>query len=57
MDFIEQWFQIAPDAGSGVLEAIYLVTAAAVVTVLVLSRRMLSRITRRRADKSASHRP
>ena len=55
MDFIEQWFHIAPDAGSGVLEAIYLVTGAAVATVLLFSRRIISRIARRRPGKTASH--
>ena len=57
MDFIEQWFRVAPDAGSGVLEAIYVVTGAVVVAALVFRRRLASFVTRRHAPKAASRRP
>jgi MYXO-CTERM domain-containing protein len=57
VDFIEQWFHVAPDAGSGVLEAIYAVTGAAVVAALVLRRRIASFVARRHAPKAASRRP
>ena len=57
MDFIEQWFRVAPDAGSGALEAIYVVTAAVVVAALVFRRRMAAFVARRRALKGASRRP
>ena len=53
MDFIEQWFQVSPDAGSGVLEALYVATAALVLTTLLLRRHIIAHITRRRADKTA----
>jgi hypothetical protein len=53
VDFIERLFHVSPDAGSGVLEALYVATAALVVTALLLRRRIVSRITRRRADKAA----
>ena len=53
MDFIERLFHVSPDAGSGVLEALYVATAALVVTALLLRQRIVSRITRRRADKAA----
>jgi len=57
VDFIEQWFRVAPDAGSGVLEAIYVVTGAVVVAALFFRRRIASLSTRRRAPKAASRRP
>lgn len=31
MDFIERWFGVAPDGGSGSLEALYLMAAACLV--------------------------
>jgi hypothetical protein len=57
VDFIEQWFRVAPDAGSGVLEAIYVVTGAVVVAALAFRRRIVSFISRRHAPKAASRRP
>ena len=53
MDFIERLFHVSPDAGSGVLEALYVATAALVLTALLFRRRIVARITRRRADKAA----
>ena len=46
MDFIERIFGIAPDAGSGSLEAA-LVVAALVVTTLVVMSRKRARAARR----------
>ncbi len=50
MDFIERWLHISPDGGSGLLEAIYLVVAIAVVTGFMLMRRWAAR-ARRNEDR------
>ncbi len=52
MDFIEQWFHVAPDAGSGSLEAIYAVTGAAVGAALVFRRRIASFAARRQRGRA-----
>ena len=46
MDFIERIFGVAPDAGSGTLEAA-LVVAAVVVTTLAIMARNRARAARR----------
>jgi hypothetical protein len=38
MDFIEQWFGISPDGGSGATEMLYVLVAALVVALFVLWR-------------------
>jgi len=38
MDFIERLFGVSPDGGSGVTEAIWLVTILAIALVVVLRR-------------------
>jgi hypothetical protein len=44
MDFIEQWFHVSPDGGSGALELLYLAAALAVVlSALRLRRRSRGR--------------
>ncbi|MFL5226249.1 MAG: hypothetical protein ACJ8CH_22555 [Microvirga sp.] len=35
MDFIEQWFGISPDGGSGATELLYLVVAALVIAMIL----------------------
>jgi MYXO-CTERM domain-containing protein len=43
MDFIERWFGISPDGGSGTTEALYLIAFfAAVGLLLYLWRRRIS---------------
>jgi len=41
MDFVERWFGVAPDAGSGWLEAAYLVVATGLVAFCVAWRRRM----------------
>src|SRR5271165_1942516 len=48
MDFIERWFHVSPDGGSGLLEALYLGVAVFAVTALVFRARLIRAIRRRR---------
>ena len=48
MDLIERWFHVAPDGGSGALEALYIVVAAVVIAAGVFRRRLLAALRRRR---------
>jgi hypothetical protein len=59
VDFIEQWFRVAPDGGSGVLEALYALTAAVVVAALLFRRRIVAFVAqwRRRPDRRAPFTP
>jgi hypothetical protein len=57
VDFIEQWFHVAPDGGSGTLEAIYGVTALLVAGALVFGRRIARGLGASRAAKTASRQP
>ena len=40
MDWIEEFFHVSPDGGSGVTEAIYYVVVGAGVTALIFRRRI-----------------
>lgn len=40
MDFIERWFHLSPDNGSGSTEALYLGIVAFVAVVLIFRRRI-----------------
>jgi len=51
MDFIEQWFGISPDGGSGALEAVYVGVLAIVVAGLVFRRRVRRMIGRADEDR------
>ena len=51
MDFIERWFGMSPDGGSGTTEALLVVAAVGVVVALTQGRRIaagLTAFTRRR---------
>jgi hypothetical protein len=43
MDWLEQWFGIAPDNGDGSLELLIVVTAVAVVSIGIVWRNRTSR--------------
>ena len=51
MDFIEQWFHVSPDGGSGALELVYLVLVPAIVLALVRYRRQVRALLARRRDR------
>ncbi len=51
MDFIERWFHVSPDNGSGATEMLYLVVAAALVLGVLFRRRLVNFITRRKKDR------
>ena len=51
MDFIERWFHLSPDNGSGTTEAIFIVVAA-VLVIGILNRRRLASEAKRRAGRS-----
>jgi len=40
MDFIEQWFHVSPDNGSGATEVIYVIAGVALVIMLFARRRL-----------------
>lgn len=40
MDFIERWFGVAPDGGSGVFEAGVILSLAAIACAVVFRRRL-----------------
>jgi hypothetical protein len=48
MDFIERWFNVSPDGGSGILEAVWLSVIVVVAIALLTLRRV--QIRRRRDD-------
>ena len=48
MDFIEQWFGISPDGGSGATELLFIVVAV-LVLLMFLARRRMSRVSRDKA--------
>ena len=52
MDFIEQWAHLSPDGGSGALEALYVLVAAAVAATAVFRLTVARRSTRKRAGTS-----
>jgi hypothetical protein len=39
MDFIEEWFHLSPDGGSGLVEALYIVSVVLVAALIVAVRR------------------
>jgi hypothetical protein len=49
MDFIERWFHIFPDSGSGTTEVLYVVATAALV--ILLSCHRVTAFTNRWADR------
>jgi hypothetical protein len=48
MDVFERWFHVNPDGGSGSLELLYLVAAAAAVSAWSLRSAVAARLTARR---------
>ncbi len=46
MDFIERWFGVSPDGGSGSLEMLYIVAVAMVVGVIIFRPRIKEFIAR-----------
>jgi len=48
VDFIERWFGVSPDGGSGSLEMLYIVALAVVVGVIVFRSRIKELIARMR---------
>jgi len=42
MDFIEQWFHVSPDNGSGATELVYIIVIAAAVVLLWSRRRIIA---------------
>lgn len=55
MDFIEAWFHVSPDGGSGALEVLYVAAAVLVPAILVVRRAAARRAARTRvsADRRA----
>jgi hypothetical protein len=45
MDFLERWFDVNVDSGSGALEFLYVVAAVAAVSVWSLRRFFVARLT------------
>ena len=56
MDFIEQWAHVSPDAGSGALEALYVLVAVAIAATAVFRLAVARRNARRRSASSESPR-
>ena len=50
MDFIERWFGISPDGGSGSLEVLYFIALALVIVAVVFRSRIIELITRMRGQ-------
>jgi hypothetical protein len=46
MDFIEQWFGISPDGGSGATELLFLVVALLIVAIILARRRIAPSVGR-----------
>jgi len=46
MDFIEQWFGISPDGGSGATELLYVIVVAFIVLAILARRRIVPRVSR-----------
>ena len=46
MDFIERWFHLSPDNGSGATEALFILAAAALIAA-VAGRRRLAEFAKR----------
>ena len=47
MDFIERWFHLSPDNGSGVTEALFLLAVGALVLAFAYRRRLVEFVKRR----------
>ena len=47
MDFIERWFHLSPDNGSGVTEALFLLAAVALIAAVACRRRLVEFVKRR----------
>jgi hypothetical protein len=45
MDFIEQWFGVSPDGGSGATELLYIIVVG-LVLALILRRRIAPHVSR-----------
>jgi Sec-independent protein translocase protein TatA len=50
MDFIERWFHVSPDNGSGSTELMYIV-AIAVLVIATIRRRQLASFVKRCANR------
>jgi hypothetical protein len=55
MNFIETWFHLSPDNGSGITEVMYVVAAAALV-IGVLARRQIAAFAKWCADRVRKNR-
>ena len=51
MDFIERWFHLSPDNGSGTTEALFLLAAVALIIAVAGRRRLVEFVKRRRKDE------
>ncbi len=51
MDFIEQWFGLSPDGGTGSLEMLYLAVIVAIILMIVFRSRLLDMLGRSRGDR------
>ena len=50
MDFIERWFHLAPDNGSGTTEALFLLAATAFIATIACRRRLAAFVKRRKRN-------
>ena len=51
MDFIERWFHLSPDNGSGATEALFLLAAVAFIVTVACRRRLVGFVKRRRKNE------
>ena len=54
MDFIERWFHVSPDGGSGATEIVYVVALVVIVALLASRRRLAALVRRFRDDRNRS---
>ena len=50
MDFIERWFHLSPDNGSGLTEALFLLAAIAFIAAVACRRRLVAFVRSRRKN-------
>ncbi len=53
MDFIEAWFGVSPDGGSGSTEALWIAALAVVVVALVARRPLIAWLSARMSKRSS----